>query len=252
MPDGPLACSSITTPSLARQKRMLSSTTETSMDLRVLKKAPLICTTGLILDFGKTHEKRVSLPRLLRSLIGLKRVIMNAAHFLVMKNKEFYRFYQTEPFLETVRSQRLLRSEHTHTLIICFFLALEALFLFFVQDDRRATQDSLPQRTLIELDPAGPRYSHHSLSPFIFSPHPPHRRSPSVLWSLVSPPPTPIFTQTGTWLCSTPLSRSVCAQWRCWWTRWRCGCSRRMGRPFPCSWALSGALLVRWAQRSLR
>lgn len=43
------------------------------------------------------------LPRLLRSLIGLKRVIINAAHFLVMKNKEFYRFYQTEPFLETVR-----------------------------------------------------------------------------------------------------------------------------------------------------
>uniref|UniRef100_A0A3Q2T338 mannosyl-oligosaccharide 1,3-1,6-alpha-mannosidase n=1 Tax=Fundulus heteroclitus TaxID=8078 RepID=A0A3Q2T338_FUNHE len=53
-------------------------------------------------------------------------VIINAAHFLVMKNKEFYRFYQTEPFLET--------------------------------DDRRATQDSLPQRTLIELDPSGPRY----------------------------------------------------------------------------------------------
>lgn len=43
------------------------------------------------------------LCRLLRSLIGLKRVIINAAHFLVMKNKEFYRFYQTEPFLETVR-----------------------------------------------------------------------------------------------------------------------------------------------------
>ncbi|XP_037307901.2 alpha-mannosidase 2x isoform X1 [Pungitius pungitius] len=64
--------------------------------------------------------------KLLRALIGLKRVIINAAHFLVMKNKEFYRFYQTEPFLET--------------------------------DDRRATQDSLPQSTLIELDPSGPRY----------------------------------------------------------------------------------------------
>ncbi|KAG7267578.1 hypothetical protein CRUP_005998 [Coryphaenoides rupestris] len=54
------------------------------------------------------------------------RVIINAAHFLVMKNKEFYRFYQTEPFLET--------------------------------DDHRATQDALPQQTLIELDSAGPRY----------------------------------------------------------------------------------------------
>nr|XP_043892060.1 alpha-mannosidase 2x isoform X3 [Solea senegalensis] len=72
---------------------------------------------NVVVDYG---------TRLLRSLIGLKRVIINAAHFLVMKNKEFYRFYQTEPFLET--------------------------------DDRRATQDSLPQRTLIEVDSAGPRY----------------------------------------------------------------------------------------------
>ncbi|KAM8861457.1 alpha-mannosidase 2x isoform 2-T2 [Synchiropus picturatus] len=71
---------------------------------------------NVVVDYGN---------RLLRALIGLKRVIINAAHFLVMKNKEFYRFYQTEPFLET--------------------------------DDRRATQDSLPQRTLIELDTAGPR-----------------------------------------------------------------------------------------------
>lgn len=42
--------------------------------------------------------------RLLRSLVGLKRVIINAAHFLLIKNKDIYRFYQTEPFLETVRS----------------------------------------------------------------------------------------------------------------------------------------------------
>ncbi|XP_077452238.1 alpha-mannosidase 2x isoform X1 [Stigmatopora argus] len=72
---------------------------------------------NVVIDYG---------TRLLRSLINLKRVIINAAHFLVMKNKEFYRFYQTEPFLET--------------------------------DDRRATQDSLPQRTLIELGATGPRY----------------------------------------------------------------------------------------------
>ena len=50
-----------------------------------------------------SHWLFLLLPRLLRSLIGLKRVIINAAHFLVMKNKDFYRFYQTEPFLETVR-----------------------------------------------------------------------------------------------------------------------------------------------------
>uniref|UniRef100_A0A4W6EGH1 Alpha-mannosidase n=1 Tax=Lates calcarifer TaxID=8187 RepID=A0A4W6EGH1_LATCA len=47
---------------------------------------------NVVIDYG---------TKLLRSLIGLKRVIINAAHFLVMKNKEFYRFYQTEPFLET-------------------------------------------------------------------------------------------------------------------------------------------------------
>ncbi|XP_036431787.1 alpha-mannosidase 2x isoform X2 [Colossoma macropomum] len=71
---------------------------------------------AVVIDYG---------TRLLRSLIGLKRVIINAAHFLIMKNKDVYRFYQTEPFLET--------------------------------DDRRATHDSLPQRTLIELD-SSPRY----------------------------------------------------------------------------------------------
>uniref|UniRef100_A0AAR2JJ08 Alpha-mannosidase n=1 Tax=Pygocentrus nattereri TaxID=42514 RepID=A0AAR2JJ08_PYGNA len=71
---------------------------------------------AVVIDYG---------TRLLRSLIGLKRVIINAAHFLIMKNKDVYRFYQTEPFLET--------------------------------DDRRATHDSLPQQTLIELD-SSPRY----------------------------------------------------------------------------------------------
>ncbi|XP_048886502.1 alpha-mannosidase 2x isoform X2 [Brienomyrus brachyistius] len=71
---------------------------------------------NVVIDYG---------ARLLRSLIGLKKVIINAAHFLTLKNKDLYRFYQTEPFLET--------------------------------DERRATQDSLPQRTLIEMDPS-PRY----------------------------------------------------------------------------------------------
>uniref|UniRef100_A0A8C4EY42 Alpha-mannosidase n=1 Tax=Dicentrarchus labrax TaxID=13489 RepID=A0A8C4EY42_DICLA len=42
---------------------------------------------NVVIDYG---------TKLLRSLIGLKRVIINAAHFLVMKNKEFYRFYQTD------------------------------------------------------------------------------------------------------------------------------------------------------------
>uniref|UniRef100_A0A8C7XYG9 mannosyl-oligosaccharide 1,3-1,6-alpha-mannosidase n=1 Tax=Oryzias sinensis TaxID=183150 RepID=A0A8C7XYG9_9TELE len=47
---------------------------------------------NVVIDYGN---------KLLRSLIGLKRVIINAAHFLVMKNRDFYRFYQTEAFLET-------------------------------------------------------------------------------------------------------------------------------------------------------
>ncbi|XP_066557713.1 alpha-mannosidase 2x isoform X2 [Amia ocellicauda] len=71
---------------------------------------------AVVIDYG---------VRLLRSLVGLKRVIINAVHFLILRNKDNYHFYQTEPFLET--------------------------------DERRATQDSLPQRTLIELD-STPRF----------------------------------------------------------------------------------------------
>ncbi|XP_058854975.1 alpha-mannosidase 2x-like isoform X2 [Acipenser ruthenus] len=63
--------------------------------------------------------------RLLRSLVSLKIVIMNAAHFLILRNKDTYRYYHTEPFLEP--------------------------------DERRATQESLPERVLIELD-STPRY----------------------------------------------------------------------------------------------
>uniref|UniRef100_A0A672PD05 Alpha-mannosidase n=1 Tax=Sinocyclocheilus grahami TaxID=75366 RepID=A0A672PD05_SINGR len=73
---------------------------------------------AVVIDYGNRSLNE-------SSLVGLKRVIINAAHFLVIKNKDIYRFYQTEPFLET--------------------------------DDRRATQDSLPQRTLIELE-SSPRY----------------------------------------------------------------------------------------------
>lgn len=100
--------------------------------------------------------------RLLRSLIGLKRVIINAAHFLVMKNKEFYRFYQTEPFLETVGGRR---GSVLPPRVAGVLLQVDVMFCCsLVQDDRRATQESLPQRTLIELDPAGPRYRRRRLA----------------------------------------------------------------------------------------
>uniref|UniRef100_A0AAY4BFA8 Alpha-mannosidase n=1 Tax=Denticeps clupeoides TaxID=299321 RepID=A0AAY4BFA8_9TELE len=52
----------------------------------------------VVIDYGS---------RMLRALVGLKRVIINAAHFLIMKNKDVYRFYQTEPFLETFISTAL-------------------------------------------------------------------------------------------------------------------------------------------------
>uniref|UniRef100_A0A673XPZ5 Alpha-mannosidase n=1 Tax=Salmo trutta TaxID=8032 RepID=A0A673XPZ5_SALTR len=74
---------------------------------------------NVVIDYGN---------RLLRSLQGLKRVIINAAHFLVMKNKDVYRFYQTEPFLETVRDDRETWSSNN---------ALQYLVLFNpVEQDR--------------------------------------------------------------------------------------------------------------------
>uniref|UniRef100_A0A671PT56 Alpha-mannosidase n=1 Tax=Sinocyclocheilus anshuiensis TaxID=1608454 RepID=A0A671PT56_9TELE len=54
----------------------------------------------------------------------LNKMIINAAHFLVIKNKDIYRFYQTEPFLETVRNS-LDFSKNT-----IFFLFLRYLVLF--------------------------------------------------------------------------------------------------------------------------
>uniref|UniRef100_A0AAQ5YG98 Alpha-mannosidase n=1 Tax=Amphiprion ocellaris TaxID=80972 RepID=A0AAQ5YG98_AMPOC len=85
---------------------------------------------NVVIDYG---------TKLLRSLIGLKRVIINAAHFLVMKNKEFYRFYQTEPFLETVGGntrEHLCHKQNTH---ICTVSEHSLCFLrhvFLLQDDR--------------------------------------------------------------------------------------------------------------------
>uniref|UniRef100_A0A3B4APV5 Alpha-mannosidase n=1 Tax=Periophthalmus magnuspinnatus TaxID=409849 RepID=A0A3B4APV5_9GOBI len=64
---------------------------------------------NVVIDYG---------TKLLRALIGLKRVIINAAHFLVMKNKDFYRFYQTEPFLETVKRSTGQRKVSIFCLVI--------------------------------------------------------------------------------------------------------------------------------------
>uniref|UniRef100_A0A8C1GTK2 Alpha-mannosidase n=1 Tax=Cyprinus carpio TaxID=7962 RepID=A0A8C1GTK2_CYPCA len=69
---------------------------------------------AVVIDYGN---------RLLHSLVGLKRVIINAAHFLVIKNKDIYRFYQTEPFLETVRNS-LGFSQHPIFLLFLRYLVL--------------------------------------------------------------------------------------------------------------------------------
>lgn len=41
-------------------------------------------------------------PRLLRSLVSLKQVIINAAHYLVLGDKETYHFDPEAPFLQMV------------------------------------------------------------------------------------------------------------------------------------------------------
>lgn len=178
--------------------------------------------------------------RLLRSLIGLKRVIINAAHFLVMKNKDFYRFYQTEPFLDTVSSNSCAAVLDTH--VICFFLVLDAFSVHSPGWQTRYPRLSASAHSNWTGPSRATVFSSISLSFYLLSPLFPFH-------SLNTCVP---FTQTDTWLCSTPLSRSVSARWRCWWTRWRCECLRRMDRLYLCSWALSGALLVRWALRCLR
>lgn len=236
MPDGLLACSSITTPSLAQQKRMLSPTTVTSTDLRVWK--GVIC-AGPILNWAK-KTWLFFFPRLLRSLIGLKRVIINAAHFLVMKNKDFYRFYQTEPFLETVSSNSCTAVWDTH--VICFFLLLDAFSVHSPGWQTRYPRLSASAHSNWTGPSRATVFPSISFSFYLLS-----RCSP--LHSLTTCVP---FTQTDTWLCSTPLSRSVSARWRCWWTRWRCECLRRTDRLSLCSLALSGALLARWVPRCLR
>ncbi|KAL2300890.1 hypothetical protein Nmel_013784 [Mimus melanotis] len=65
------------------------------------------------------------LPRLLHSLTNLKRVIINAAHYLVLGDKDTYHHNPAAPFLD--------------------------------MDETRSSQDSLPERTVIKLD-TSPRF----------------------------------------------------------------------------------------------
>ncbi|KAG8516346.1 Alpha-mannosidase 2x [Galemys pyrenaicus] len=71
---------------------------------------------AVVVDYG---------VRLLRSLVGLKQVIINAAHYLVLGDKDTYRLDPQVPFLQ--------------------------------MDDTRASHDALPERTVIQLE-SSPRY----------------------------------------------------------------------------------------------
>ncbi|XP_032650078.1 alpha-mannosidase 2x isoform X1 [Chelonoidis abingdonii] len=71
---------------------------------------------AVVVDYG---------VRLLHSLVNLKRIISNAAHYLVLGEKESYHYDAAGPFLGT--------------------------------DDMRLNQDSLPEKTIIRLD-TSPRF----------------------------------------------------------------------------------------------
>ncbi|XP_042747499.1 alpha-mannosidase 2x isoform X3 [Lagopus leucura] len=71
---------------------------------------------AVVVDYG---------VRLLHSLTNLKRVIINAAHYLVLGDKDTYRY--------------------------------DPATLFLSADDTRLNQDSLPERTVVKLD-ASPRF----------------------------------------------------------------------------------------------
>uniref|UniRef100_A0A8D1BXJ5 Alpha-mannosidase n=1 Tax=Sus scrofa TaxID=9823 RepID=A0A8D1BXJ5_PIG len=71
---------------------------------------------AVVVDYG---------VRLLRSLVNLKQVIINAAHYLVLGDKETYHFDPEAPFLQ--------------------------------MDDSRTNHDALPERTVIQLE-SSPRY----------------------------------------------------------------------------------------------
>ncbi|XP_043290495.1 alpha-mannosidase 2x isoform X3 [Cervus canadensis] len=71
---------------------------------------------AVVVDYG---------VRLLRSLVSLKQVIINAAHYLVLGDKKTYHFDPEVPFLQ--------------------------------MDDTRLNHDALPERTVIQLE-SSPRY----------------------------------------------------------------------------------------------
>ncbi|XP_072656505.1 alpha-mannosidase 2x isoform X3 [Canis lupus baileyi] len=105
--------------------------------------------------------------RLLRSLVNLKQVIINAAHYLVLGDKETYHFDPEAPFLQ--------------------------------MDETRLNHDTLPERTVIQLD-SSPRYV------VLFNPLEQERLS--VVSLLVSSPRVRVLSEEG-----QPLAVQISAHW---------------------------------------
>lgn len=123
-------------------------------------------------------------PRLLHSLTNLKRVIINAAHYLVLGDRDAYRHDPAAPFLSTVSSTSLRGSPCPRCPMPPGSTALPAGSVLgggsgtepqpvpvslgpagsgggctpaltaplSPQDDVRPNQDSLPERTVVKLD----------------------------------------------------------------------------------------------------
>lgn len=117
------------------------------------------------------------LPRLLHSLTNLKHVIINAAHYLVLGDKDTYHHDPAAPFLGMVSSTSPWLPALWHAVPIppeatpccrgqekglslcpCPWaqlaggLSTPQLFTTPPQDETRSSQDSLPERTVIKLD----------------------------------------------------------------------------------------------------
>lgn len=96
--------------------------------------------------------------RLLHSLMNAKKIIINAAHYLVLADKEAYHYDMAMPFLGTVSSlislflyawRNVSKGVGTHL--------GHALSPSSFQDETRLNQDSLPEKMVIKLD-ATPRW----------------------------------------------------------------------------------------------
>lgn len=117
-----------------------------------------------MLDWGNRAQLHAWLTfslfhhRLLHSLMNAKKVIINAAHYLVLADKEAYHYDMAMPFLGTVSSPISLclyawRNVSKGLVTLLGHVPSPSSF----QDETRLNQDSLPEKMVIKLD-ATPRW----------------------------------------------------------------------------------------------